>query len=137
MPLIRTKIINHKKQKIMYKEAAKQKLRFSTPKGSLSVEQLWDLSITDLDTLAVSLEESYKNSKGKSFLDKRTTKDKGLKLQFDIVLDVLNSKVEDSEALRDAADVKEHNQKILKLISEKKDGELAGKSVKELEAMLK
>ena len=120
-----------------YKEASKQKLRFATPKGSLNVEQLWDLSITDLDSLAVSLEDAYKNSKGKSFLDKRTTKDKGLKLQFDIVLDVLNSKVEDAETLRDAKDIKEHNQKILKLIAEKKDGELADKSVKQLEAMLR
>lgn len=120
-----------------YKEASKQKLRFATSKGSLSVEQLWDLSIDDLDVLAVSLQEAYDNSKGKSFIKKRTTKDKNLKLQFDVVLDILQTKQEDSEALRDAADTKEHNQKILKLISEKKDGELAGKSVKELEAMLK
>ena len=121
----------------MYKEAAKQKLRFSTNKGSLSVEQLWTLSLTDLDTLAVSLEEAHANSKGKSFLDKRTTKDKGLKLQFDIVLDILNTKSEEAEALRDAKEVKEHNQKILALISEKKDDELKVKSVKELEKLLK
>jgi hypothetical protein len=38
----------------MYKEAAKQKLRFATNKGNLSVEQLWDLNLTDLDSLAVA-----------------------------------------------------------------------------------
>ena len=121
----------------MFKEASKLKLRFATTKGSLSVEQLWDLSITDLDTLAVSLEEAHKNSKGKSFLEKRTTKDKGLKLQFDIVLDILQTKVDDSEALREKAEDKEHNKKILELIAKKKDGELEGKSIKELTGMLR
>lgn len=121
----------------MYKEAAKQKLRVPTSKGNLSVEQLWDLSLADLDTLAVSLDEGYKSSKGKSFLDTRTTKDKGLKLQFDIVLDILQSKVEDNNAIKDAREIKEHNQKILGLIVEKKDEALKGKSVKELENMLK
>jgi hypothetical protein len=121
----------------MYKEATKQKLRFQTSRGSLSVEQLWDLPLSELDALAVSLQENYNNSKGKSFLETRTTKDKGLKLQFDVVLDVLQSKVEDSELARTASETKEHNQKILTLIKEKQDGALAGKSIKELEKMLK
>lgn len=121
----------------MYKEASKIKLRFSTTKGSLSVEQLWDLALTDLDSLAVSLEEAYKNSKGKSFLVKKTSKNKVIKLQFDIVLDILTTKVEENEAAKDAAETKAHNQKILQLIAKKQDDELEGKSIKELESMLK
>ena len=121
----------------MYKEASRKKTRFATSKGSLSAEQLWDLSIADLDTLAVSLDEAYKSSKGKSFVEKRTTKDKDLKMQFDIVLDILQTKVEERDSLQEAAENKEHNKKILELIAKKKDGELEGKSVKELEAMLR
>ena len=104
-----------------FKQASKQKLRFQTTKGVLSVEQLWDLSLSDLDSLAVSLQEAYENSKGKSFLTKRTTKDATIKLQFDVVLDILQTKVEESELLREAKENKEHNEKILNLISEKKD----------------
>ncbi len=120
-----------------YKEASKQKLRVSTSKGPLSVEQLWDLSLTELDKLAVELEESFENSKGKSFLDKQTTKDKGLKLQFDVVLDILRSKQEDQEAAQTARENKEHNEKILELISEKQGEALKGKSIPELKKMLK
>ena len=69
----------------MYKEASKQKLRVQTNRGCLSIEQLWDLSLAELDALAVTLEEEYKDSKGKSFLDKKSKKDKTLKLQFDII----------------------------------------------------
>ena len=43
--------------------------------------------------MAVSLEEEYSKSKGKSFLDKDAKKDPILKLKFDIVLDVLQTKM--------------------------------------------
>jgi len=120
-----------------YKELSRLKSRFTTSKGSLSVEQLWDLSVTELDSLAVSLEEQYKNSKGKSFLDKKTTKDKALKLQFDVVLDILNTKVEEAEVLRTAKEDKAHNEKIYSLIKQKEDGKLAEMSIEELESQLK
>lgn len=122
---------------MIYKEASKLKLRIQTTKGSLNVEQLWGLSLTELDALAVSLEEAYKNSKSKSFLDKKTDKDKIIKLRFDIVLDVLNTKVDEKEAAKKEAEDKEHNQKILSIIKEKQDEALKGKSIKELEKMLK
>jgi len=122
---------------MIYKEASKLKLRIQTTKGHLNVEQLWGLSLTELDALAVSLEEDYKNSKSKSFLDKKTDKDKIIKLRFDIVLDILNTKVEEKDAAKKEAEDKEHNQKILSIIKEKQDEALKGKSIKELEKMLK
>lgn len=121
----------------MYKQASKLQLRINTTRGPLTVEQLWDLPLTMLDALAVSLEEEYKKSGKKSFLAAKSKKDKELKLMFDIVLDVLTTKVEDAEAARLVADTKEHNQKILEMIKRKQDSELEGKSVKELEKLLK
>jgi hypothetical protein len=120
-----------------YKLATKQKLRFQTTKGLLNTEQLWDLSLRDLDDLAVSLEEEHKTSGKKSFLVKTSAKDKTTKLKFDVVLDVLNTKVEEEQAAQEALETKEHNKKIITLISEKKDESLKGKSIKELEKMLK
>lgn len=121
----------------MYKEASKQKLRFQTVKGNLTAEQLWDLDLPTLDALAVSLEEQYKNSKGKSFLDKKATKDKTVKLQFDIVLDILQSKVEEAELLNEVKENKLHNEKIMDLIEQKQDESLKGKSISDLKKLLK
>lgn len=121
----------------IFKQATKEKLRVSTNKGVLSVEQLWDLSLTDLDNLAVSLQKEYESSKGKSFLDKRTTKDKGLKLQFDVVFEILEAKVDENESLREVKENKEHNNKILSLIEKKKEDKLGEMSIKDLESMLK
>jgi hypothetical protein len=121
----------------MYKEASRLKLRFNTNVGQLSTEQLWDLSMEDLDNMAVALEDQYKNSKGKSFLLKKTTKDKTIKLRFDIVLDILNSKIEERDDSVNAAEINANNQKILEIIKKKKDSNLEGKSIKELEKMIK
>lgn len=121
----------------MYKEASKQKLRFQTNKGLLSVEQLWDLSLTELDVLAVSLDQEHKESGKQSFLSKKSPKDKTAKLRFDIALDILNTKAEEAEVSKNAASVKAHNEKILSLIANKQEDELMGKSVEELTALLK
>lgn len=120
-----------------FKEAGKQKLRFQTNKGLLSTEQLWDLSATELDQLAVGLDAEYKESGKKSFLVTKSQKDKTTKLRFDIVLDILTTKIEEAEVIKNTRETKEHNEKILSLIASKKDEELSGKSVAELEKLLK
>ena len=52
----------------IFKQASQLALRIETNKGSLSVEQLWTLKLSELDQLAVSLEEVLEKSAGKSFL---------------------------------------------------------------------
>ena len=120
----------------MYKEASKQKLRFQTAKGILAVEQLWDLSLLELDTLAVALNKEYKESGKETYLAKKSVKDKTSKLRFDIALDILTTRSEEAEALKNIAGVKAHNEKILALIADKQEDALKGKSVEELKAML-
>jgi len=120
----------------MYKEALITGMRVQTPKGNLSTEQLFSLNITELNDLAVALDEAYEKSKGKSFLETRTTKDKGIKLQFDIVLDILRTKLEASSEADRIKQAKENNAKILAII-EKKTGEaLEEKSITELKKLL-
>jgi len=120
-----------------FKSASQQKLRFQTNRGVLTTEQLWDLSLEELDALAVSLEAEHKESGKKSFLTKVSVKDKTAKLRFDVVLDVLNTKAEEAQALSEAAEIKEHNNKILTLIADKQDESLKGKTIAQLEKMLK
>lgn len=121
----------------IFKEASKKKLRVPTPRGNLSVEQLWDLNLPDLDTLAIGLQKDYDESKGKSFLTKASTKDRVIKLQFDIVLSILKSKVDDDAKYQAKLDAKARNEKIATIIETKKDEELKNLSIKDLEKMLK
>lgn len=120
-----------------FKEAVKSKLRIPTIVGLLSVEQLWDLPLAQLDKIAVELEQQYKESGKKSFLVSKSKKDKDIKLAFDIVLEILEDKVEERDLALKASTIKEHNQKILSKIQEAKDKELDGLSAEELEKLLK
>jgi len=118
-------------------KASRAKLRFSTTKGSLSIEQMWDLSLEELDFMAVSLEEAYENSKGKSFLTKKTKKDRTIKLQYDIVLEMLQTLVEERDAAYAASETKKHNAMIDDLIVSKETEKLSNMSIKQLEKLRK
>lgn len=120
-----------------FKQATQLKIRFHTNLGQLSTEQLWDLSLTQLDALAVSLESSYEQSDRKSFLAKKTAKDTITKLKFDIVLEILETKQAIAEEATQLKERNEHNEKILSLIANKQDEEMSQKSVEELTKLLK
>lgn len=119
-----------------FMQASKMKLRIESTKGLLTVEQLWDLSLIDLDKLAVSLERK-KSISAKTFLDVKTEADEVAKLKFDIVLEVLETKVKEDTAARKALEDKEHNQKILGILAKKKDDSLEKMTIEELEAQLR
>lgn len=122
----------------MYKQAAQLGLRFLTSKGNLSVEQLFDLSQTDLANCIKTLKKSLKKNDDDdlSFLDDTSKVDVTEQLRFDIIKDVYLTNKKEAEDARDAKAKKEYTNKILSLISDKKDQDLAGKSVEELEALL-
>jgi hypothetical protein len=123
----------------MYKQASKLKLRFQTNVGSLSVEQLWDLPQSGLSNAIKAVKKVLKKNDDDelSFLEDTKIVDIENQLRFDILKDIYLSKKEEAEKLRTAAQDKEHNQKILTLIAEKKDDSLKGLSVEELEKLLK
>lgn len=119
----------------MYKQASKEKIRFQTEKGLLTVEQLWDLPFTVLDRTAIQLAEEFKMSGKKSYLEPKSKKDKAIKLQFDIVLDVLQTKMDERDAEKSETVDKQHNAKIDAIIATKQDENLGKKSIRELERM--
>lgn len=72
-----------------------------------------------------------------SFLDETKNVNVEDQLRFDIVKDIYLTKKAEAEELRTKADRKAFEQKILLMIEEKKEDSLKGKSIEELEAMLK
>lgn len=121
----------------MYKKALQLGLRFQSTRGPLTIEQLMTLQPEELDSLAVQLDEAYANSKGKSFIQKRNTKDASIKLQLDIVLDILQDKLIEREEAAQAKQTKEERQRILEIIKKKEDEQLENLSLEELKKKLK
>ena len=122
----------------MFKQASQLKLRFQTSVGVLSVEQLWDLNQTQLSNAIKNVKKILKKTDDEelAFLDDTKIVDTENELRFNILKEVYLTKKEVNDKARTAAEKKAKNQKILELIASKKDAELAGKSVDELEALL-
>ena len=121
----------------MFKQASKLKLRFQVPSGTVSTEQLWDMSLPALDKLTVALETASKRTAKKSFLTVSSPDDKEATLKFKIALAILEERVEELEASKNEESNKRHNAKIDALIAEKQDESLKSKTIEELEAMRK
>ena len=127
----------------IFKKASKKKLRFSTNRGVLSVEQLWDLSKDEIRQLVIKAREAAKKSSGEvtdselSFLDSpakiKATDDE---LRFEILKDIYLTKKSAEEKAQKKAEIKASNKKLLELIARKQDEALEKKSIKELEKML-
>lgn len=123
----------------MFDLATRQKLRIETSKGSLSVEQLWDLNITSLDTIARNLNKQIRKdspSDDLSFLDETQAVDPKLALSFEVVKHIYLTKKNEAKESRDALAKKEHNQMILSLIKDKESEALKNKSIEELKKEL-
>jgi hypothetical protein len=124
----------------MFEQAARLKLRYDTPRGHLSVEDLFDLPLTSargisLNDIAIALHHQLKRDTI-SFVDDDERPDTRLQLSFDIVKHVIDVKKAENKALLEARDKAETKQKILGIIARKKDEALEGKSEDELRELL-
>lgn len=123
----------------MFVKASRLKLKFDTSKGRISVEDLWDLPLTALDTLAKSLNKEVKESSEESFIKIKTSANTLATLRFEIVKHIIEVKLNEAEAAQKRAENKERKAQILALIAEKQNKELSEKSIadlmKELESL--
>jgi len=119
----------------MFKSATRMKLRFSH-KGSCSVEDLWDLPLTDLDKIYKSLSSSLQNKQGDSLLIKANKEDDVTNLKMVIVKDVFETINFEREVAKNKSAKAAKKQKLLEIIENKQDADLQNKSVEELTALV-
>jgi hypothetical protein len=119
----------------MFEVAARTKMRFPF-RGMVSVEDLWDLSVQNLDSVFKALNSEMKQVKEESLLDTRTKQDKELDLKIEIVKHIVGVKLEEESIRLKAKAQKEQKQKILEILSAKQDESLQSKSIEELNNML-
>jgi hypothetical protein len=126
----------------MFQKAARQKLRFESIKGQLTVEDLWDLPLTsavgkaNLDDIARDLHRQLKSGDNVSFVNTAEKSDETIQLKFDIVKHVIDTKLAENTAVALERDTREKRQRLLALIEQKENEQLMGSSMDELKAML-
>jgi hypothetical protein len=123
----------------MFQKAARKKLRFESPQGLLSVEDLWDLPLqsgkANLDDIAKALFRRVKDQDNVSFVVKSKTQDDTLQLKFDIVKYIIDVRLAEAEVADTAKINKEKKQQILAIIAAKENESLMGTSLDELRKM--
>jgi len=119
----------------MFELAVRSKMRFPF-KGVISVEDLWDLSAENLNSIFKQLNAQAKQANEESLLEKRTEEDEILDTKIEIVRYIVGVKVAEEAARKSAVAKRLKDQKILAIISDKQDADLQGKSIEELMAML-
>jgi len=120
----------------VYKEASKTNLKIQSSKGALTVYDLWVLPLTLLDDIAIGLSKQVKQLPNESFIKTVKTSDVITQLKFDIVLDVINTRLEYDARRQEASAKKLQKEKIMEIIESKQDDALQNKSLEELQAMI-
>ena len=119
----------------LFEMATRKKFRFPF-KGMISVEDLWDLSVQNLDTVFKALNAEAKQVKEESLLATKSTEDTILDAKIEIVKHIVKVKLEEANQRQEAAEKREQKRRLQELIATKQDEALQGKSIEELQAMM-
>jgi hypothetical protein len=125
----------------MFQKAAQQKIRFDSPKGQLTAEDLFDLPLTsgvgkaNLNDIAKYLFKLLKSGDDVSFVTPAYKSDSDNQLKFDIVKHIIDLRVVELDEKATQQDRASKKQKILAIIAQKQDEKLGAASVEELLAM--
>lgn len=129
----------------MFESASRLKLRFDSPRGAITVEDLWDLPLSaptanraSLDAIAMGLQRDLRDTAEITSFVSPTKVDAGragLELMLEIVKYVISVRLAERDAKKAAEDRGKKKERILELIAQKQDAALAGQSVDELMAL--
>ncbi|MFI5297262.1 MAG: hypothetical protein ACHREM_04125 [Polyangiales bacterium] len=123
----------------IFEFATRNKIRFASVRGEITVEQLWDTPLRssdnfNLDAIAKAANKTWKDATEESFVSSaRTPAHDRLEATLEVVKRVIEVKLADEEATKKRADNRVEKEKLLKILAEKQDGKLSDLSEKELQ----
>lgn len=119
-----------------FEVATREKYRFPF-KGMISVEDLWDLDMDQLNAVFKTLNKGKKAAQEESLLESsQNAEEIILTNKIDIVKYIFAVKKDELQARREAAAKHAKNERIKELIAKKQDESLANLSIEELQRLL-
>ncbi len=118
----------------IFEFASKNKVRFNFM-GSIYTEDLWDLSLENLDDIYKKLNAKVKQSDEESLLGKKSVEDNELEVKIEIVKHIVAFKLEEREKAINAKNNKLQKEKIKEIMKRKQDASLEGLTEAELEEL--
>jgi len=133
-------------EKNIFEVATREKFRFQSIRGELTVEQLWDMQLLarqgdfDLDNIAKKIFTNLKSMEEESFVRTRPNPKKAVEeMKLEIVKHIIRVKQDEKAIAKAAADRAERRNQLMKALAEKENEELENKTkaeiIKELEEL--
>lgn len=119
----------------LFQKATRTKLRVLTNKGSLSVEQLWDLPLKTLDTVYMELNRTIKAAEGESLIEPKKADTEAV-LACEIVKTIIITRQAENSAKLEATAKREEKAKLMALLGRKRDSAMEDLSEAEIEARI-
>jgi len=124
--------------KNIFEYATRNKLRFASTRGDLTVEQLWDVPLRskddfNLNAVAKTAFKALKDATEESFVENTRT---ALHLKLEATLEVIKHVIEvglnEEASAKRRADNKIEREKLLGILADKQNGKLSALSENEL-----
>lgn len=116
--------------------AARKQFRFESTKGMLTIEDLFVLSLTALDSIAVALDEKIQKLGRKSFVQKKAASTSDFEDQLEIVKFIIETKQAEVEESKVRLAKSAQRAFLLNLKEKKQMEQLEGLSLEDIEKQL-
>lgn len=120
----------------IFEKASRIKLRINSTKGILSVEDLWDLPLEKLNSLAKDVNRKLREQGEEDFLGNTPSRDSKLSLTLDIIKEVISVRLGEKLKQEEAAEKKAKKERLMAILARKEEESLEGKSVEEIRKLI-
>ena len=110
-------------EKNLFELATRCKYRFPY-RGQITIEDLWDLRPTDLDSVFKTLNAEAKKASEESLLEPKTEKDEELSNKIEIIKYIVSTKLAEQAAKESEKANKEKKQKLLAIKARREEAAL-------------
>ena len=105
-------------------------------KGMINVIDLWDLSLTNLDSVFKTLNAEAKKSEEESLLNTKSKEDEEISNKIEIVKYIVSVKLDEKKKREDAKKNAEMRQRLLEIKAKRQDAALENMSDEDLDKAL-
>lgn len=120
----------------MFEYATRKRFRFPF-KGLISVEDLWDLSMANLDSIFKTLNALNKVEKNEeSLMVTKSEEDSELDMKIEIIRYIYGVKKAEADARKDEKERKERKQQLMAIKAKKQNEALENMSVEDIDKMI-
>lgn len=121
--------------KNLFEVATRRKYRFPY-RGQVTIEDLWDLRPTDLDSIFKTLNAEVKKVSEESLLKSKTEEDEELSDKIEIIKYIVSVKLEEQKIRENEKANKEMKQKLLAIKARREEAALENISDEQLDKMI-